>query len=331
LIIGNRGGTNVGGALESAATHLPVEVRLMESRLAMEASPWIRRVNWWLRGRRPTHLARFSEEVVRECREWRPDVLVATGLAPLERSALQRIKGVGTRLVNYLTDDPWNSAHRAKWFLEALPAYDVVFSPRRLPIDDIRKAGARCVQFLPFAYCPQLHFPENGPPKTRVDDIVFSGGADRDRVPVIQAVIRSGVRLGLYGSLWERFPETRAHTRGQADIQTLRYAHSTAKVALCLVRRANRDGHTMRTFEVAAMRSCMLAEHTEEHEEILGADGEAVVYFRSEAEMIERMRWLLDRDEERVRLGAALHARITGGRNTYRDRLETMLAVAAAS
>jgi len=321
----------VGGALESAAAQLPVEVRLKESRLAMDAPPCIRRVNWWLRGRRPSRLAEFSEEVVRQCCEWQPDILIATGLAPLERSALRRIKRVGARLLNYLTDDPWNSAHRAKWFLDALPSYDVVFSPRRLPIDDIRKAGARCVHFLPFAYCPNLHFPEDGPQKMRVDDIVFAGGADRDRVPVIQAVIRSGVRIGLYGSFWERFPETRAYTRGQADIQTLRHAHRAAKVALCLVRRANRDGHTMRTFEVAAMRACMLAEYTEEHEEILGADGEAVVYFRSEAEMIERLRWLLDRDEERARLGAALHARITGGRNTYRDRLETMLSMATTS
>jgi spore maturation protein CgeB len=85
----------------------------------------------------------------------------------------------------------------------------------------------------------------------------------------------------------------------------------------------------MRTFEVAAMGACVLAEYTGEHEEILGPDGEAVVYFRSEGEMIERLRWLLDNDKERRRLGAAVRARITGGRNTYKDRLETMLTVGA--
>ena len=100
-------------------------------------------------------------------------------------------------------------------------------------------------------------------------------------------------------------------------------------MALCLVRRANRDGHSMRTFETAAMRACMLAEHTEEHEEILGADGETVIYFRSEAEMVERIRWLLHHDEERWRLGAAVHERITGGANTYKARLETMLSIIA--
>jgi hypothetical protein len=45
--------------------------------------------------------------------------------------------------------------------------------------------------------------------------------------------------------------------------------------------------------------------------------------------MVERLRWLMHHDEERRRLGAAAHARITGGGNTYKDRLETMLSIVA--
>ena len=70
----------------------------------------------------------------------------------------------------------------------------------------------------------------------------------------------------------------------------------------------------------------MLAEDTEEHREILGPEGHTAVYFRSRDEMVERLRWLLDHEEERHRLGNAVRAHITSGRNTYRDRLETMLA-----
>src|SRR5207237_781039 len=143
--------------------------------------------------------------------------------------------------------------------------------------------------------------------------------------------IREGFDVALYGGYWDRYHETRHVTRGHADPQTLRHAIGGAKVALCLVRRANRDGNAMRTFEVAAMGASMLVEYTEEHREILGEDGEAVVYFRTPAQMIDRVRWLLHHDEERSRLAAAVLARITGGRNTYKDRLETMLAVSAGA
>lgn len=331
LVVGNREGTNIGGAFERAAANLDVDLRLKESRLAMEAPLWIRRANWWLRGKRPPRLEQFGQHVVAQCRDWQPDYLISCGIAPLNKTALREIGSLGVHRLDYLTDDPWNPAHRAPWFLEALEHYDVVFSTRRSNLEDLRNAVQRAL-YLPFAYCPDLHFPETrAVGRDASDDVIFGGGCDRDRVPLIAALIRSGFQVGLYGSLWERFAQTRMHTRGQADPETLRVAHRGAKVALCLVRRANRDGHTMRTFEVAAMGACMLAEYTDEHREILGGDGETVVYFRSPEQMIDRLRWLLRHDDERRRLGSAVQVRITSGHNTYRDRLETMLAFATTT
>jgi spore maturation protein CgeB len=82
----------------------------------------------------------------------------------------------------------------------------------------------------------------------------------------------------------------------------------------------------MRTFEIPAIGACMLTEDTEEHREILGPEGEAVVYFRSIPEMLEKARWLVDHKEERYRLAATAHERIVRGLNTYQDRLRSMLA-----
>ena len=73
------------------------------------------------------------------------------------------------------------------------------------------------------------------------------------------------------------------------------------------------------------MRGCILIEDTPEHREVFGPDGEAVIYFRSIPEMVDRARWLLQHGAERKRLAAAAHARITQGRNTYADRLQVML------
>ena len=41
---------------------------------------------------------------------------------------------------------------RAKWYLHALPHYNVVFTPRRSNIEDMLQLGCREVRYLPFGY-----------------------------------------------------------------------------------------------------------------------------------------------------------------------------------
>lgn len=72
----------------------------------------------------------------------------------------------------------------------------------------------------------------------------------------------------------------------------------------------------------------MLAEDTEEHREIFGGDGEAVVYFRTPAEAAERSLYLLSNPAERNRLSAAVLTKVGTQKNTYRARLLTMLDTA---
>jgi spore maturation protein CgeB len=228
-----------------------------------------------------------------------------------------------------VTDDPFNARLRAPWFLGTLPEYDYVFSPRLANMDDLRRLGCRRVLYQPFGYDPVHQYREATSTPVVQDeecDVLFVGGADSDRVPYIAALIEHGFRVALYGDYWERFSATRDCTRGHADPATVRRATAAAKICLGIVRRANRDGHTMRSFEIPAAGGCMLAEDTEEHRAIFGSDGEAVVYFRSLGEMVRKAGWLLERPEERARLAEAGHALVTKGGHTYQDRLAAMLA-----
>ena len=84
----------------------------------------------------------------------------------------------------------------------------------------------------------------------------------------------------------------------------------------------------MRSFEIPAIGGFMLAEDTQEHREILGPEGQCVLYFTSPAEAIEKARWALKNPVERRRMARAAHERIITGHNTYKDRLEQMLAAA---
>jgi hypothetical protein len=328
VLVGNPGVVHVGAHLDAAARELAVNVTFCNAEEAFGGPAVLGKLSWRLAGHRPPRLRQFSHQVVAACGAARPDWVLTTGLAPLESWALRAIGELGARRLNFLTDDPWNPVHRAPWFLEALPLYDHVFSPRLANLDDLRSLGCREVSYLPFAYAPAIHFPEPPPPDdaTRfAADVVFVGGADRDRVPVMATLAQSGARLDLWGGYWQRHPETRAYARGHADPRTVRHAVGGARVALCLVRRANRDGHAMRSYEVPAIGACMLVEDTPEHRAIFGEDGTAVIYFESTQSMLDRMRWLLAHDLERQRLAEAAHRLVVGGQNTYADRLRAML------
>jgi spore maturation protein CgeB len=69
----------------------------------------------------------------------------------------------------------------------------------------------------------------------------------------------------------------------------------------------------------------MLVEDTTEHREIFGEELRAVAYFKSKDEMLNKLRWLLSNSGERERMADAAHRLVTQGRNTYEDRLLTMI------
>jgi spore maturation protein CgeB len=328
LIVGNAAPEHVGSHLYHAARGLGIEASIFDSRMASEGSRWLVAAYWRLAHHRPLRIHQYEKGLLKQCAETGVSLVISTGIAPVTLEALLELKREGIPTFNYLTDDPWNPNHFAPWFLKALPHYTRIFSTKRANLGDLERHGAQCVSFLPFAYSPELHVqqcdPQNGEPASDAD-VVFVGGADKDRVPFMSALAKAGFTLHLYGGYWDRYRETRRYACGTLPAIAVRAATSKAKVALCLVRRANRDGHCMRTFEIPAMSGCMLAEYTEEHRELFGKEGEAVLYFKSIGEMVEKTRWLVDHDAERQRLAAKAHALITAGGHTYGDRLLTML------
>jgi spore maturation protein CgeB len=327
-VVGTMGGTHIGGSFARGAAKMGIESIWFDAGQASTGPRLLRSLFWHLGDRRPLHLDRFSNSVVEACARAKPEILIATGIAPLTESALRALGQLGIVTVNYSTDDPWNPAMRSNWHLRALPSYDLVFSPRRSNLDDFRRLGCTRVHYLSFGYDESLFASTTFSGDSPSHDVLFVGGADLDRVSFMTEFMRYGPPVAVAGGYWERFPAFRAHALGIKPPEVIRALTVAAKVNLCLVRRANRDGHVMRSFEIAAAGGCMLAEDTEEHREIFGPEGEAALYFRNASEAAERTRALLCNSVERKRLAVGLRRRIVGGAHTYADRLAKMLEIA---
>jgi spore maturation protein CgeB len=328
-LVGRSGGTHIGGSLARGAAKLGIESILFDADKCLAGPRLLRSLSWHLVDRRPLHLNWFSNELVKACVRAKPEILITTGTAPLTESALRALRQLGIVCVNYSTDDPWNPAIRSRWHLRALPSYDLVFSPRRANLNDFRGIGCAKVHYLPFGYDDSLFASAAYSGDTAEHDVLFVGGADADRAAFMSEFMHYGPPVTVVGGYWERYPAFRRFALGIKPPVAIGALTVAAKINLCLVRRANRDGHVMRSFEIAAAGGCMLAQNTEEHREIFGRDGEAVIYFGDAREAAQRARALLCDSSERRRLAAGLNHRIMGGAHTYTHRLATMLGIAS--
>jgi spore maturation protein CgeB len=326
LIVGFGQPGHMGHYLASAARRLGLDYQIIDA-IEAEASSRIWRTFYWrFRNKRPARLDEFGAHVLSVSTMMHPDFVLATGCASLNRLHVEGLRALGATVINYSTDDPWNPKLRAPWFLRTLPSYNAVFTPRRANIDDFRRCGLGAVHYLPFGYDPDVHRPwPEGRPTAAPSDVLFVGGCDEDRFPLINGLVDTGLDMALFGGYWNRHAKTRRHWRGIADQDTIRSASAAARICLCLTRRANRDGHTMRSFEAAAIGGCILAEDTADHRELFGPDDHAVRYFKTVSELVRQTKLLLADTDARHRLSLRLAERFSREKHTYADRLTSML------
>lgn len=317
LLVGNPGGTNIADSLLFAARELRHQASLIPVTDAFRSTQLRRHISWRLLGHRPPRLEPFAQRVLESAHAFAPDVIIATGLAPITQAVLRELDGI--RRIVYLTDDPWNPDFRAGWFFDALTAYDVVLTPRRANIEDLKTHGCRAVHYLPFGYDAR-HFHADPQPKS-VDGF-FAGGADEERIRFLAPILNGDFRISLAGDFWSRSPKTRAFAAGHFDPDRLRIATAAAHINICMVRARNRDGHVMRSLEIPAVGAAMLVQETDEHHELFGDD---VVYFNTPKGLDARFRALLADEPLRQRLAAQVHHRILRGGHTYTDRLREIL------
>jgi hypothetical protein len=284
--------------------------------------------------RPPVDCAAINRRFLTQAVAFRPDLILICKGAFLTRATLARVKAAtGAALINYATDDPFNSRVSPPGQIETIPLYDLYVCTKWAIMKDVVRAGCSNVMYLPFGYQPSVHFPE--PPasaeeRRRFDsDVVFIGSYDRERIVFFRHLLKQipSLKLALYGGQWNRSLRLRRYWRGFALGRDFRLALAGARIAVNLVRHANRDTHSMRSFELPACGCFMLAERADEHLALFQDEHEGA-YFSSPQEFAAKVRYYLAHERERAEIAQAQYLRVTTGGHTYGDRLAAILAAA---
>ena len=298
----------------------------------------VQRFSERLRGR-PSGLGIFRRNIVRKAQSLQPEMTLVVGGFFVDRTTVERVRRAGGgQVVCVLTDSPFNPRVQSRFMLDALGAYDVVFSTKRTILDALVNHGCRQVEHLEFAYEPALHHPE--PPTTEFErerfgcDIAFVGSYEPARADSLLRLHAANPswKIRAFGGGWPDHPELAERgiaVSGHANGRCYRLAVGGAKLALSYPRWDNGDTTSMRTFELPAMGGCLLAEYSDDQAALLQPGVEAA-YFRDDDELVAQATRYLDDEAERSRLAAAGRQAIVAGGHAYRDRLAQILATVSA-
>jgi len=281
--------------------------------------------------RRPLrrHTRAIREAALEAARAVRPEVVFVCKGNYFDADLLEDIrKASGGLLVHWHPDDYRNPLMSSSDFRNAIPVYDVHVTPKTFNIAEFAADGARRVEFVPFAYDPDVHRPV--PPGTgSTHDAVFVGTFEPDRASVLERAAREGIDLEVWGLHWHRLPKAsplRAHCRYREVLaDEMATTFSSARLCLGFLRKANKDLHTARTFEIPACGGVMLSERTDEQRSYF-EEGKEALYFEDAGEMIATIRDYAKRPADLSRIRAAALQRCRTSRYSYAERLADLLA-----
>lgn len=275
-----------------------------------------------LAGKRSWEWWSYQKALQQEVEEFKPDLVIVTGVLPLAKKIFSAVKMQGGCIVNYLTDDPWNKIHRRRSFFANLVDYDHIFSTKRALQSRLRKAGATSTSWLPFAYDPELHYPVQS---KIVTDVVFIGTGAVERLYWLKRIGElPGIQRRIHGNSWHGITTPGWKLEPAVTGEEYCRAITGANVVLGLLREANGDKSTDRSYEIGAIGGCGLYQDTDEHRQLLpGYPDEG--FFQNPSQLARRVEDVLANTALQKTLRNLGAKAIRKPQNTYAARLKTIL------
>lgn len=282
--------------------------------------------------RRYPDLYRASSKIVRAVSRKPYDLLWIDKGLMIAPGALARARKIrpDMKLVTYSPDDMMNPGNQTRRYLGHLPLHDLVVTTKSYNVQELLGLGARDVLFVGNAYDPELHRPMDLTPGDQARfgaEVGFVGAFEEERAASMARAAQAGIPITVHGPGWARSRNVHPNLKiGESFLAGADYTRAVvaSRINLGFLRKVNRDLQTTRSIEIPASGAFMLAERTDEHLELF-KEGVEAEFFGSDEEMIEKCRYYLANEEQRLAVARAGLARCVESGYSNQGRLETIL------
>jgi spore maturation protein CgeB len=276
----------------------------------------------------------LDREILDGLRSSQPDILWLDKIDCLRPETLEEARRLqpGIRIVGFSLDDMMNPDNKIRFFVEALPCYDIYFTTKSFGVPELEAFGCPRVEFVDNSFDPNTHRPVELSAEERErygGPVGFIGTYEEERAHSIAALGRAGITVKVWGNGWkERASGMNPNVMIAGPSmggETYAKIINSFDINLAYLRKCNRDLQTTRSVEIPACGKFMLAERSEEHLALF-EEGVEAEFFADDQELLTKTRYYLDHPEEREKIAAAGRQRCIESGHSNQERLRSMLA-----
>lgn len=234
--------------------------------------------------------------VVREtCRSNYYDYIICEKPRYFTAKTLKLLSSCTDNLVHFSPDDYYNPSNQG-WFEGGrLALYDVIITNKLHNVTPLSKQYGVSKVYHMLSGGPELQRPIcDEPAQYRVS---FIGQYESDRYEMLLDLSRQiDDQIHVFGPDWNTNGSNsdiifHQPVWGKSFAKTIR----RSKVNLCFLRRANSDTSTTRTFEIVGHGAMLVAERTDEHQNLF-EEGKEALFFGNVKELAEKIRFCLNNE-----------------------------------
>lgn len=227
-------------------------------------------------------------------------------------STLLKIKELQPKckLVHYMIDDFMNPNHKTRQIIKTIPLYDYYIVNRTANVEELKQYGCKNPICIFMTYESKFHYPRIITDEDKIKlggDVGFIGTYEDERAESICFLADHGVYVRVWGNGWEKLKNYSSHLHIEGKglyNDNFCKAIGAFKINLGFLRKKSRDLHTTRSSEIPACGGFMLAERTDEHLAMF-KEGKEAAFFSSNEELLEKCKYYLEHEEERVAIAEA--------------------------
>ncbi|MBA3872237.1 MAG: glycosyltransferase family 1 protein [Anaerolineae bacterium] len=270
--------------------------------------------------------AEWNRQLLQSFNTFKPDLVYITNADYCWPKTLDFIHKHGVPIMCFYHDPPWQNRPGSR-FAENITHFDLIATTRHWHEAEFKAAGAKAVAVVRFGYEPLVHRPvtlNNSLYQQYAADITFIGSYRAHRLGDLTTLTATDFPYSfrIWGNQWDRIESSdpiRRYWQGRDVLeQEMPFVYAASKVALHWVNwephstdlaLQRGDQHNSRTFQIAACGGAiMIAQRTQEHQELFKEDVEAV-FFDAEPELRSKLAYWLAPERESQRRQMALAAR----------------------